>query len=54
MLTLMGTDSLACAFRILDLDVPEQKKGNQKLLLKYILKQLNSKGVKGSDGGSSW
>ena len=28
MLTLMDADSLACAFGILGLDVPEQKKGN--------------------------
>ena len=36
MLTLMDADSLTCACGILGLDVPEQKKGNRKLLLKYI------------------
>ena len=55
MLSLMDADSLACARRILGLDVPEQKKGNLKLLLKYILRQLNSENVDGSeDGGSFW
>ena len=40
---------------ILGSDLLEQKKGNRKLFLKYILRQLNSKDVKGSDdGGSSW
>ena len=47
--------SLACAFGILGLVVPEQKKGNLKLLLKYIFRQFNSEDAKGSDGGgSSW
>ena len=32
MLTLMDEDSLVCAIGILYLDVPEQKKGNPKLL----------------------
>ena len=37
------------------LDVPEQKKGNLKLLLKYFWRELNSKYVEVSgDGGSSW
>ena len=36
-------------------DGTEQKKGNHKLLLKYILRQLNSEGVKRSDDrGSPW
>ena len=52
---LAGADSLACACGILGLDVPERKKGNRKLLLKYILRQLNfEKGEGGDDGGSSW
>ena len=55
MFTLIDTDSLACACGILDLVVPQQKKGNLKLLLYYILRQLNYEGVRGSDdGGSSW
>ena len=55
MLTSMDADSLACDCGIMGLDVPEQKKGNCKLLLKYILRQTNSEDVKGSDGGGySW
>ena len=38
MLNFMDEDSLACAWGILGLDVPEQKKGCSKLLLKYILR----------------
>ena len=54
-LTLLDADSLACTCGILGLDVPKQKNGNYKLLLKYILWQLNSEEVEGSDdGGSSW
>ena len=33
MLTLKDADSLTCAYGLLGLDVPEQKKGNRKLLL---------------------
>ena len=40
MLNLMDADSLACACGILDLVVPEQKKGNLILLLKYIFKAV--------------
>ena len=36
---------------ILSLDVSEQKKGNHKLLLKSILRQLNSEEVEKSDDG---
>ena len=32
---------------------PEQKKGNLKLLLKYIIRKSNSEDAKGSDDGSS-
>ena len=53
--SLSWTFSLACAFGILVLVVPEQKKGNLKLLLKYILRQFNPEDAEGSDdGGSSW
>ena len=46
---------LACACGIMGLDVPKQMKGNHKLLLKYILRQLNSEDIEGSDdGGCSW
>ena len=55
MLTFMDVDSLACACGILGLVVPEQKKSNLKLLLKYILRQFNSVDADGiNDGGSSW
>ena len=40
MLNLMDADSLACACGILDLVVPEQKKGNLILLLKYIFEAV--------------
>ena len=53
MLTLMDTDSLACACGTLGLDVPEQKKGNLKRLLKYILRQVNSEDIEGNDDGGS-
>ena len=53
MLTLMDADSLACACEKLGSDVSEQKKGNRKLLLKYILRQPNSQDVERSDNGGS-
>ena len=48
----MDADSLAYGCVILGLDVPEQKKGNI-FLLKYILRQLGSEDVEGSDDGDS-
>ena len=33
----MDADSLTCTCGIMGLDVPEQKKSNLRLLLKYIL-----------------
>ena len=55
MLTLMDADSLDCAYQILGLDIPEQKKNSLKLLLKYILRQFNSEDIEGGDdGGSHW
>ena len=53
MLTFMGEDSLTCACGILGLAVSEQKKGNLKHLLKYILRQVNSEDAKGRDDGGS-
>ena len=47
--TLMDADSLACACGILGLIVPEQKKGNLKRLLKYMLRQYNYEDVEGSE-----
>ena len=38
MLTFIDVDILACVCGILDLVVPEQKKGGLKLLSKYILR----------------
>ena len=52
MLTLIDTDSLACACRILGWNLPEKEKGNVRLLLKYILRQLNSEDVEVSNYGS--
>ena len=53
MLTFMDVDSLTCTCGILV--VPEHKKGNLKLLLKYVLRQFNSENAGDSDdGGSSW
>ena len=51
MITLMDADSFACACGIPGLDVLEQNKCNLKLLLKYILRQLNSDDVESSDDG---
>ena len=49
MLNLMDEDSLACAWGILGLNVPEQKKGSSKLLLRYTLGQIYPEDVDGSD-----
>ena len=55
MLAMLDADSLLCACDIVGLDVPEEKKGNQKLLLKFLLRKLNSEEVEASqDGGASW
>ena len=51
MLTMIDSDSLTCACGMLGLVVPEQKKGNLKLLLKYILRQFNSEDEESSDYG---
>ena len=40
------------ALAVLAWNVPEQEKGNFKLLLKYILRQLNSEDVEVSNCGS--
>ena len=55
MLAMLDTDSLHCACGIVGLDVPEEKKGNQNLLLKFLLRKSNSEEVEASqDGGASW
>ena len=52
-LAMLDVDSLHCACGYLD--VPEEKKINQKLLLKFLLRKLNSEEVEASqDGGASW
>ena len=53
MLTLMDADGLAYASGILSLDVPEQRKGTLKLLVKYVLRQVSSEDLEGSDDGGS-
>ena len=47
----MDANSLACALEILGLVDPEQKEGNLKLCLNYILRQFNSEDAKGSNDG---
>ena len=51
MLAMLDADSLLCACDIVGLDVPEEKKGNQKLLLKFLLRKLNSEEVEASQDG---
>ena len=49
-LTFMNAD-----IEILGLDFPEQKEGNLKIILKYILRQVKHEDIEGSDdGGSYW
>ena len=55
MLAMLDADGLHCACGIVGLDVSEEKKGNQKLLLRFLLRKLNSEGVEVSqDGGACW
>ena len=55
MLAMLDADSLHRGCGIIGLDVPEGKKGNQKLLLKFLLRKLNSEEVEISqDGGAAW
>ena len=55
MLAIWVADDLHCACGIVGLDVPEEKKDNQTLLLKFLLRNFNSEEVKASqDGGVSW
>ena len=48
----MDADSLACACGIMGFVDSEQKVGNLKLLLQYILRQFNSEDA--GDTGSFW
>ena len=51
MLAMLDADSLHCACGIVGLDAPEEKKGNEKLLLKFLLRKLNSEEVETSQDG---
>ena len=41
----LDAESLQCALGIVELDVPESKKGNQHLLLRNLVRHLNSEQV---------
>lgn len=45
MLTYLDAESLQCAYGIIELDVPESKRGNQYLLFKNLVRHLNSEEV---------
>lgn len=51
MLTKLDAESLQCAYGILELDVPESKKGNQYLLFKNLVRHLNSEEVEAREDG---
>ena len=51
MLGMLDADSLHCACEIVGLDAPEEKRGNQTLLLKFLLRKVNSEEVEASQGG---
>ena len=51
MLAMLDANGLYCARRIVGLDVPEQKKGYQKFLLKFLLRKLNSDKVETNEDG---
>ena len=55
MLGMLDADSLHCACEIVGSDAPEEKRGNQTLLLKFLLRKVNSEEVEASQGGRySW
>ena len=55
MLAILVAGDLHCACGIVGLNVPEEKKDNQTLLLKFLLRNFNSEEVKVSqDGEASW
>ena len=55
MLAMLDADSLHCGCEIVSLGMPEEKKGNQNLLLIFLLKKLYSEEVEASqDGGACW
>ena len=51
MLAMLDAVSSHCACDIVGLDVPDEKKGNQKLLLKFLLRKLNCEKVEASQDG---
>ena len=55
MLGMLDADSLHCACEIVGLDAPEEKRGNQTLLLKHLLRKVNFEEVEASQRGRySW
>ena len=55
MLGMLDADSLHCACEIVGLDAPEEKRGNQTLLLKFLLRKVNFEEVEASQRGRySW
>ena len=51
MLWKLDTESLQCACGIIELDVPESKKGNQHLLLENLVRHANSEEVEAREDG---
>ena len=52
--SVLDADSLNCPCGIVGLDTPEEKKVNQKLLLKFLLRKFSSEEVEASqDEGAS-
>ena len=51
MLTYLDAESLQCAYGILELDVPESKRGNKYLLFKNLVRHLNSEAVEAREDG---
>ena len=51
MLLKLDAESLQCAHGIIELDFPESKKGNQHLLLRNLVRHLNSEEVEAREDG---
>ena len=51
MLLELGTGSLQCAHGIIELDVPESKKGNHHLLFRNLVRHLYSEEVEAREDG---
>ena len=51
MLTYLDAESLQCAYGIIELDVPESKRGNKYRLFKYLVRHLNSEEVEAREDG---